>query len=415
MTSRGGYALSERPVPRYLVLNRFDDEFGEYHRFAEGIECRLAYLTLPHGLDVIDAAGALATVVVDDLGFDTALAHARALVRRHGPFAGVVGISERDVLTAARLRVALGTPGWTPEFVTRFLDKPRMKELVGAAGVRVPRFVRLDECADPDAVVARLGLPVVLKPRAGAASRDVAIVDSADALTRTLRDLDPAGFECEEFIGGDMFHVDGVRRGGKFHYASVSEYIDTCLGFAQGRPLGSVLLDPGDERDRMAEFAARCLDALELDDGTFHLELFRMPSGELVFCEVGARPGGGEIGFIHRDVLGIDLFGEAFRAALGLPPLNLAEEFGDPRGGGFVMVPERGPLPSRVVSRTPMRGRVPEVYAEVLPEVGAVFDGKGGYYRIGGRFRLRGPDGTTVRRAALTVMETYELIVRPVD
>ena len=42
---------------------------------------------------------------------------------------------------------------------------------------------------------------------------------------------------------------------------------------------------------------------------------------------------------------------------------------------------------------------VPEVYAEVLPAVGDVFDGRGGYYLIGGRFRLRGTDHRQVRRA----------------
>jgi hypothetical protein len=403
--------LSERPI--YLVLNRFDDEFGEYHRFTEGLDCELVHLTLPAGLAVLDQDGALQTVVVESLDLDTVLPIARDLARRHGEFAGVVGISERDVLTAARLRMELDTPGWTPEYVTRFLDKPRMKELVGGAGLRVPRYLSLDQDTDAQDVVARLGLPVVLKPRAGAASRGVSVHHDVAGLAAALAEVDPAEHECEEYVEGQVLHADGVRRHGKFHYVSVSEYIDTCLGFTEGRSLGSVLLDAGAERDRIAEFAGHCLDALGQEDGAFHLELFRTGTGELVFLEVGMRPGGGEIGFIHRDVLGIDLFGEAFRAALDLPVLTMPEEFADPSGGGFVMVPERGPLPSRVVSRTPMAGVVPEVYAEVLPEVGSVFDGKGGYYHIGGRFRLRGKGYADVHRAATEIIENYELVVVP--
>jgi len=279
----------------------------------------------------------------------------------------------------------------------------------------VPRYLPLTAQTGAGDVVTALGLPVVLKPRAGAASRGVSVLGDEQSLADALASVDIDGFECEEYIEGDMFHVDGVRRGGKFHYVSVSEYIDTCLGFAQGRPLGSVLLDAGADRDRMAEFAGRCLDALGLDDGAFHLELFRKHDGELVFCEVGMRPGGAEVGFIHRDLLGIDLFGEAFRAALGLAPFNVAEEFADPSGGGWLLVPELGPLPSRVLSRTPMTGVVPEVYAEVLPDVGFVFDGTGGYYLIGGRFRLRGRDHASVRAAVLTVIRDYELIVGQAD
>jgi hypothetical protein len=373
---------------RYLVLNRFDDEFGEYHRFARGLDCELAHLTLPGGLAVLDVDAALDTVVLDTLDLDAVLGAARALADRFGPFAGVVGISERDVLTAARLREALGVPGWRPDFATRFLDKPRMKELVAAAGLRVPRWRAGVGPGDAAAVVAELGLPVVLKPRSEAASRGVSVLPDEAALAAALAAADGADLECEEFVAGRILHADGVRRGGRFHYVSVSEYVGTCLAFLDGESLGSVLLDPGPERTAAAEFTGRCLDALGLDDGAFHLELFRTPGGELVFLEVGARPGGGEIGFVHRDVLGIDLFGEAFRAALDLPPLDDPATFADPSGGGFVMVPEPRPWPGRVVSRTPMAEVFGEVYAELIPEVGDVFDGRGGYYHIGGRFRL---------------------------
>lgn len=407
--------MPDQPTPRYLVINRYDDEFGEYHRFVDGIRCRLAYLTLPCGLEVLDQESALATVVLDDLGFEAVRDQAELLIREHGPFDGVVALSERDLLTAARLREALGVPGSRPDFVRRFLDKPRMKELVGGAGLRVPRYLGLDGSTTAGEVVAAIGQPVVLKPRAAAASRGVVVCADEGELAAALAGVDPAEHECEEYIDGAMYHVDGVRRGGKFHYVSVSEYVDTCLGFAQGRRLGSVLIDPGPLRDRAAEFAELCLDALGLEDGTFHLELFHTPADELVFCEVGMRPGGGEIGFIHRDVLGIDLFGESFRAILGLPPLDSPDSFADPAGGGFVMVPEAGPLPSRVTSRTAMRESVPEVYAEVLPEVGDVFDGAGGYYLIGGRFRLRAEGYADVRRAVDTVIATYELAVQPLE
>jgi hypothetical protein len=400
-------------VPNYLVLNRFDDEFGEYHRFVPSPGHRMAYITLKRGLPILDTGNALDTVLVDDLRLETVRPAARRLSAEVGPFDGVVGLSERDVLTAAHLRVELGLPGWKPDFVRGFRDKPRMKEIISAADLPAPRFLPLDSSSTAGHVVEELGLPVILKPRDEAGSKGVLLAHSAGELARAMAGIEPARFECEEFVAGDIYHVDGIRRGGTFHFVSASLYLNTCLDFTMGIPLGSVLLDPGDRREQVVTFAESCLKALGLHDGPFHLEVFGRPTGELVFLEIGLRPGGAEVPFIHRDLFGIDLMGEAFRATLGLPPLTPREELRDEGCGGWVSVPEPGPLPCRVVSRTSMLGSVSGVYAEVIPDVGTEFTGKGGYDHIGGRFRLRGPDHETVRRAAREVMRRYKVTAEP--
>ncbi|MBF9070650.1 ATP-grasp domain-containing protein [Streptacidiphilus fuscans] len=407
--------MSSRPVPTYLVLNRFDDEFGEYHRFVDPDSCRLVYLTRDYGLTVLDTEHALETVVVPDLELETVLPLAKELSERHGGFDGIVGISEWDLLTVAQLREELGVPGWRPEFVNRFRDKPRMKELVSGAGLRAPRFLELHAASTAEEVLGQVGLPIIVKPRSGAASQGVLRVDDRERLAAVLGEIDPAGYQCEEFIEGDVLHVDGVRRDSRFHFVSASAYVNNCLEFADGTPLGSVLLDEGAERDEVVAFAGACLDALGLADGPFHLELFRSAAGELVFLEVGLRPGGAEVGFIHRDLFGVDLFAESFRAALGLPPFHSPGEFVSAPGGGWVSIPEPRPLPSRIVSRTSLVDVIDEVYDEVLPEVGSVLDGSGGYEHIGGRFRLRGEGHDAVRRAALEVMDRYRLVAEPAE
>ncbi|MEK2495112.1 hypothetical protein WN990_36780 [Kitasatospora purpeofusca] len=406
--------MAEIPGPRYLVLNRFDDEFGEYHRFVDPSTCRLFYVTTPQGLDVLDRATAAETVVVDDLEYGTVLPVVRSLVRRYGAFDGVVGLSEFDVLTAARIRAAFGIDGWSPEFVLRFRDKVRMKAAVAAAGLSVPRYVGLSDVLDAAGIVARVGLPAIVKPRAGAASRGVLLVEDAEGLTAALDTVDRADHECEEYVAGEVFHVDGIRRGARFHLVTASRYVNTCLDFAQGRPLGSVLLDPTALRDEVVGFAAACLDALELEDGPFHLELMRRADGRLVFLEVGLRPGGAEVAFVHRDLFGVDLFGEAFCATLGLPPLTPEGWIRGHRSGGWALVPEPRPFPSRVRQVRSVRAAIPEVYEEILPEIGEVFDGDGGYDHVGGRFRLRGADECSVYRAVLAILESFRIEVEPV-
>ncbi|MFC8672363.1 acetyl-CoA carboxylase biotin carboxylase subunit family protein [Streptomyces griseorubiginosus] len=410
------------PLPLLLVINRYDDEFGEYHRFVPDGTHRLAYLTTEDGLPPLDRDTAVATVVVPDLAYDTLLPHARRIAEAHGPLAGIVGVSEFDLLTAAALRATLGVPGWSTAYVTRFRDKTVMKRWIGYAGIRVPRYLGLGADATAETVLAPEtglpGLPIVLKPRDGAASKGVRLVRSEAELAAALREIGPEalqGYEAEEYVEGRIHHVDGIRSGGRFHFVTVSEYVNTCLDFNGGTPLGSVLLDRGPLRDQLTGFAADCLDALELWDGPFHLELILTESGEPVFLEVGLRPGGAGVPFLHRDLFGIDLYCEAVRTTIGLPPLTDEAALNSTEAcGGWLVFPEPGTLPARVTARDSLVGVVPEVYAEALPANGHVFDGEGGYDHAGGRFLLRGASQAAVRRAVQEAIVRYRLVAEPV-
>ncbi|HWF82245.1 MAG TPA: ATP-grasp domain-containing protein [Streptosporangiaceae bacterium] len=398
----------------YLVINRFDDEFGEYHRFVDQSVCQLAYITVQDGLAVLDQSRACKTVVLPSLDFDAVLPAARRIAQQVGGLGGIVGLSEYDLLTAAQLREAMSLPGYPVALVRHFKDKLIMKKAVANAGLRTPRYRAIEPCTSADELISDFGLPMILKPRNGAASLGVVLVWDRPELIAALAEVPLADYECEEYIRGDILHVDGIRRQGRYHFVSVSCYINTCLDFAGGRPLGSVVLDPGPRVEAAAKFAGDCLDALGLQDGPFHLELFEEPSGDLIFLEVGLRPGGGEIPFIHRDLFGIDLFCEAFRASLGLPAATCPDDLARPAGGGFVMVPEPRPFPSRVTSRSSLRGAVPGVYREIIPAVGEVFDGTGGYEHIGGRFHLRGINQDDVTRTVHEVIARYELAAEAV-
>ncbi|MCC3771408.1 acetyl-CoA carboxylase biotin carboxylase subunit family protein [Streptomyces sp. UNOC14_S4] len=405
-------------LPLLLVLNRFDDEFGEYHRFVPPGTHRLAYLATADALAPLDQKGAVATVVVEDMEYETLLPAARRIVAEHGPLAGIIGLSEFDLVTTARLREALDAPGPRTEYVLRFRDKARMKRWIHLAGVRAPRYRTLEGGALAEELVAELGLPLILKPKDGASAKGVLLVRTEPELAEALQDLDTERYEAEEYVEGAIHHIDGIRRDGHLHFATVSAYVNTCLDFTRGLPLGSVLLDPGPRRDALLAFTADCLDALELWDGPFHLEVIVNSAGEHVFLEVGLRPGGAGVPFVHRDIFHIDLYGEAVRAALGLPPLTPPEELVRPGpgvGAGWLVLPEPTPWPQRVVARNSLVEAVPECYAEALPHPGQVFTGDGGYDHAGGRFLFRGPDEATVRAAVLAGIARYRLETTAAD
>lgn len=402
------------------MVNRFDDECGDYHAFADGLDIDLAFVTLPCGLGLLDPARARAVSVVDDLSLDTVATAAEAIRAEHGPFAGAVGISEKDVLMMVDLRERLGVDGPGRALVERFKDKVTMKRALTGAGLRTPRFVALADLLDvppeqlADRLVAELGLPLVLKPLAEGASRGVVEVADSATLVRELRRVDRRGYEAEEYVAGDIFQVDGFFRDGVCRFVSSSVYVGTCLDFARAAaPLGSVVLDEGERRTGVEAFALACLRALGLHDGPFHLELIEEAPGSYCFLEVGLRPAGGETPHLHREHVGVDLFAEAFRALLDLPGQADAETLGNACGLGYLLVPEPRPLPNEVRRRTSLVGAVEHLYAEVLPEVGHRFTGDGGYDHIGGRFRFRSPGEAATVRAIERARAAYELEVVP--
>src|SRR5688572_28793189 len=108
------------------------------------------------------------------------------------------------VLTAARLRERFGVPGMRVDTVRGFRDKQIMKERVAAAGLRVPRALRIRTAAEARAGAERIGYPLVLKPIAGAGSADTFKVSSPQELEDVLKKTQHVQeASLEEFVDGD--------------------------------------------------------------------------------------------------------------------------------------------------------------------------------------------------------------------
>jgi biotin carboxylase len=168
-----------------------------------------------------------------------------------------------------------------------------MKAAIAAVGLRAPRFLDLETAlAGGSAAVSWTG-PTVLKPRAGASSEGVRRFPTVQAALAAALSA-PAGIddlEIEEFVEGPIIHVDGLVADGAALAVQASRYVGTCLGFAEGAPLGSVQVDTTAE---VLQWTLQCLRAVGITTGPFHLEGIETQEG-LVFLEVGARFGGADV------------------------------------------------------------------------------------------------------------------------
>jgi hypothetical protein len=223
------------------------------------------------------------------------------------------------VLTAARLRARLGLPGMSVDTVNGFRDKQLMKERIAAAGLRVPRAARARTAAEVRAAAERFGYPVVIKPISGAGSADTYRVDSPQELEQTLaRTQHVAEASVEEFVDGEEFTFDTVCIECSPAFINVAQYLPRPLIARTNEWISPVITTVRHlAQPALAggiDLGRRVLGALGMGSGFTHMEWFKKPSGEVVFGEIGCRPGGAHLVDQMNYTCDIDLFREWARA-----------------------------------------------------------------------------------------------------
>ncbi|HCH61927.1 MAG: hypothetical protein CL927_14155 [Deltaproteobacteria bacterium] len=231
----------------------------------------------------------------------------------------VEALWEPLVIAAARIREVLNMPGMSADTVRGFRDKQLMKERIRAAGLRVPHSARVRTAADAWAAAERIGFPLILKPIAGAGSADTHRCNTPaelEAALRTMRHVTEAS--CEEFVDGEEFTYDTICVGGRPVYENVAQYLPRPLIARTNEWISPVIitvrnLDQPAIRPGLA-LGRGVLDALGMGTGFTHMEWYRKSNGEVVFGEIGCRPGGARLVDQMNFTSDVDLFAEWARA-----------------------------------------------------------------------------------------------------
>ncbi|WP_378733268.1 acetyl-CoA carboxylase biotin carboxylase subunit family protein [Nocardia brasiliensis] len=280
----------------------------------------------------------------------------------------IVATAEWLMLPAARIRDALGLPGFTEAQVLTLRDKVKMKRHFAERGIKTPEFIEIREPMDAAYFLAKHGA-IIIKPVYGMESFDVHIVRDRAGLEVIQRRgfKRPEFYEAEEFIVGSQFHIDSVVHNGCPVTTKVSKYVDTHLAFPLNGQMRSHTVDAGPECEVLLEFNRRVLSVIDWFSGVAHLELFLDPDGEPVLCEIGGRPGGAGISAAFQHSHGASLHFASILPQIGQPvPRYQACQPKERQATGWSMVyppaPGRfiqyGPLPSAewlVELRTPYK------------------------------------------------------------
>lgn len=226
----------------------------------------------------------------------------RAQVRRAVREAGlkpdrVEALWEPLTVLAAELRGDFGITGMSPDVVLGFRDKAVMRARVAAAGLRVPRTVRVASRTAAWAAAEAIGFPVVLKPVDGAGSADTTRCDSAIQFEAALQATSGHNeLLVEEFIDGPEFTYETLCIDGVPVYESVCRYEPNTLVARQNQWISPIIQTLRDneaaEIKPGVDLGRAVITALGMGTGITHMEWFRDRDGAAVFGEIAARPPG---------------------------------------------------------------------------------------------------------------------------
>ena len=254
-----------------------------------------------------------------DASDETIRHHVDKIARRHR-IDRIAALDDFDVELAAMLREHLRVPGMGRTTASRFRDKLAMRMQARTLGVPVPHFSAVFNDQDVSDWAARVTPPWVLKPRSSAAAIGIKKVDDRDALWRALEAAgdDRGGCVLEQFVPGDVYHVDSIVWNSQVVFAVAFKYGRPPMEVSHQGGLFITRRLPDDSAEAGAVLAMnRTLqEGLGLRRGVSHTEFIRAGQAGYVFLETSARVGGAYIVDTIEAATGINLWREWARVEI---------------------------------------------------------------------------------------------------
>ena len=230
-------------------------------------------------------------------------------------FDRIVALDEFDLETAAQIREHMRIPGMGVTASAYYRDKLAMRIGAQESGFLVPEFCRVlnyDELRD---YMEHVPAPWLLKPRSEASALGIRKIDEPEQLWRALDELGDrqSRFLLEQFVPGDIFHVDSIVSEGKVVFSVVHQY---------GRPPMQVMHEGGvfttrtvdrdsSDWEELTALNARLAPSLGMVRGVTHAEYIKAHAdGRFYFLEIAARVGGAFIADLVEAATGVNLWRE---------------------------------------------------------------------------------------------------------
>jgi biotin carboxylase len=227
----------------------------------------------------------------------------------------IIALDEYDVENVATLREHLRLPGMGQSHTRFFRDKLAMRMGAQAAGIRVPAFTSVFNYDVLRDYMGRVAAPWVLKPRTEASSMGIRKIEDSEHLWRTFDQLgdQQSAFLLEQFVPGDVFHVDSIIWEGKIVFASYARYGQPPFSVYHGGGIFTTqtLAPRSTEAQALKAMNTAVIKGLGMKQGVTHAEFIKgHADGEYYFLEIATRVGGANIADLVEHTTGINPWAE---------------------------------------------------------------------------------------------------------
>jgi len=227
----------------------------------------------------------------------------------------IVALDEFDQETAAAIREHMRIAGMNLSTAAFYRDKLAMRTGAKGTGFLVPEFCRVLNYDELRTYMDRVPAPWLLKPRAEASALGIRKIHEPEQLWRTLDELGDkqSHFLLEQFVPGDIFHVDSIVSEHKVIFSVAHRY---------GRPPMQVMHEGGVFTTRTVDrgsadwkhlttLNANLAPSLGMVRGVTHAEYIKAHAdGQYYFLEIAARVGGAFIADLVEVATGVNLWRE---------------------------------------------------------------------------------------------------------
>ncbi len=237
-------------------------------------------------------------------------------------FDRIVALDDFDVETAASLREHLRIPGMGDTTARHFRDKLAMRMKAQEEGILVPDFVHV---LNYDAVrdfMKRMPPPWMNKPRSEASAAGITKVHNEEQLWELVNKQGDrqSNFLLEQFLPGDVYHVDSIVSERKVCFAEVHRCGLPPFDVAHGGGMFSTSTVPRGSTDEVELRALneRTLKCMNLVRGVSHIEFIKAKAdGKFYMLECAARVGGAHIADMVEAATGVNLWAEWAKIEVG--------------------------------------------------------------------------------------------------
>ncbi len=324
---------------------------------------------------------------------------------------------EAHILAVAKVREACTIPGTSLRTAFLCRDKPAMKEALRAAGIPCAQSIGTADPKEAREFAARVGFPVILKPR------DAAGASGTYKATNEL-ELESAIKSCglergrsaaiEEFIEGHEGFYDTLCIEGRVVHDFACHYFPNVLEAMRTRWISPQIvctnrIDSGHYRE-LREMGQKVITALGIGTSATHMEWFFGPKG-LKFSEIGCRPPGVRVWDLYSAANDFDIYVEWAKAVVhGQTDTKPSRRYST---GMIALRPDRDGTISHYDGIDELQRRFgAHVIDSYFPAPGTATQGVEAGYMANAWVRMKHSDYDELRRMLTAVGETLKVRAR---